>query len=60
MFGCVIRLNAGEPDLADAGGIAARRLDIQYDKPKMAIGITADMLTVWAKSGDHILICQAL
>jgi hypothetical protein len=27
----IVKLNAGEANLADAGGIAARRLDIQCD-----------------------------
>jgi hypothetical protein len=56
----IVGPNAGEANLADAGGIATGGLDIQCDKPKIPIWDAADMLQVWAGRGDHILDCQAL
>lgn len=56
----VIGLNAGDADLADAGGIAASCLHIECNESEVAIWDEADMLKVWAKSGDHILDCRAL
>lgn len=56
----IIGLNAGEAYLADAGGIAAGGFNIQCDEAKIPMWDVADMLKVWAKSGDHILDCWAL
>jgi len=50
----IVGLNAGEADLANAGGIAAGGFNIQRDEAKISIWDVADMLKVWAGSGGHV------